>query len=224
MSNQTGRKGSARKGGTKGAQGRVGVQSGDGVGSVVPKGGGGAVGTSGGDLGRGRDSALLSIDEIDDLPEVKLLNDLQRRLLLGFLQTGDKSAANRLAGYEEDHLVAASWRSRPMQEACQAVAMAEMRGVGVLRATRTMIGLMDDKNSPTIRFKAAKWVQEVAGMGQSATSGGLIDKPLAEMTQAELARFIEAQRAVIASGGNAGLIREIDNDPAAQLINITPQN
>lgn len=146
-------------------------------------------------------SEVVAFDDIgvDELPEVKLLTIGQRSLLLGYLSTGDKTAANKLAGYARDSDAASSWRSRKMQNAIKAVADAELRGPAVLKAVQTMTSLMDDKpgRSDSVRLKAAAWVLDAASLGAKGDDAGLGKKKLGDMTAEELEQFIASQQNVI---------------------------
>lgn len=153
-------------------------------------------------------------DGFDELPEVKLLTSGQRSLLVGFLTTGEKNTAlEQSAGYGSGAAAATAWRSKRMQDAIKAVANAELRGPMVLRAVRTMNELMQEKagRSDNVRIKAAAWVLEAASLGAKHDDSGLGRKPLAEMTEDELAQFIESQRGVIEREGHAGIINITPN-------------
>lgn len=156
---------------------------------------------------------VMPLDEInaDELPEVKLLTVGQKALLLGYLTDG--SLDHVAAGYSYAGAAATAWRSKRMQAAVKAVADAQLRGPAVIKAVRTVIELMDAApgRSDTVRIKAAAWVLDAATLGVKGDSGGLDKKPLAEMTEAELAQFIESQRGVIERDGHAGIINVTPN-------------
>jgi hypothetical protein len=144
----------------------------------------------------------------DTLPELRALSHQTRTLVLEYLLTGDKEVAEAAAGYGSGAAAASAWRSKGAQAAIKALTRAEIHGEAVVLAIRTMKELMVERpgRSDAVRFSAAKWVLESAGHGAKADNDGLGDKPLAEMTESELARFIESQRSVIERDGHAGLI------------------
>jgi hypothetical protein len=152
------------------------------------------------------DASIASYEEM--MPELRLLTVGQKSLVLGYLATGDKEASSRDAGYSSTAAAEAAWRSPRVQAAIKALARAEIQGAAVIMAVRTMQELMEAKpgRSDAVRLTAAKWVLESAGHGAKADPGGLSDKPLAEMTEDELARFITAQQGVIDKHGHAGII------------------
>ena len=129
-------------------------------------------------------------------------------MVLEYLFTGDQEAAEAAAGYANRAVAAAAWRGSRVQAAIKALTRSHIRGPSVIKAIRTMDELMDEKpgRSDAVRLTAAKWVLESAGHGAKADSDGLSDKPLAEMTEDELGRFIASQAAVIERNGHAGVI------------------
>lgn len=152
------------------------------------------------------ESEVVAFDET--LPELRALSQQTRTLVLEYLLTGDREAAEASAGYGSGAAAASAWRSKGAQAAIKALTRAEIHGPAVVQAIRTMTELMEVKpgRSDAVRLTAAKWVLESAGHGAKADSDGLSDKPLAEMTEDELARFIAAQSAVIERNGHAGVI------------------
>lgn len=142
------------------------------------------------------------------LPELRALSHQTRTLVLEYLLTGDRQAAEAAAGYGSGAAAASAWRSKGAQAAIKALTRAEIHGEAVILAIRTMKELMTEKvgRSDAVRLTAAKWVLESAGHGAKADSDGLSDKPLAEMTEDELGRFIASQAAVIERNGHAGVI------------------
>lgn len=157
----------------------------------------------------GLQTATASVASYEEMmPELKLLTSGQISLVLGFLASGDKEEAEALAGYASAAAASAAWRSPRVQAAIKALVRSELNGAAVITAIRTMQELMEAKagRSDAVRLTAAKWVLESAGHGAKQDSGGLGDKPLAEMTEDELARFIASQSAVIERNGHAGII------------------
>ena len=157
----------------------------------------------------GLQTATASVASYEEMmPELRGLTAQARTMVLEYLLTGDREVAEQAAGYGNAAAAATAWRGKRVQEAIKALARAEIRGPAVIMAIRTMTELMEVKpgRSDAVRLTAAKWVLESAGHGAKADSDGLGDKPLAEMTEDELSRFIASQSAVIERNGHAGII------------------
>lgn len=138
------------------------------------------------------------------VPELMALNQRQRALVLALAMTGDIATATEQAGYQNENQARRALRSKLVTEAMRALVKNDIETVGIAKAYRTMMELMNTGNSGPVRMAAAKWIAEAAGQGSDAKAPG--QKPLNEMTEAELADFVEKQRRVLEQGGSLPVI------------------
>ncbi len=104
--------------------------------------------------------------------------------------------AASIAGYASPDVE--THRLLALPHVCAAIRQETERSItmdGAQIAWKTMQNLMTDEDtSAQVRFQAAKWTLEAAGMGLAAKAAQMNlashDKPLAEMTVGELERFL----------------------------------
>lgn len=117
------------------------------------------------------------------------------------------------AGYEDCLKNRQIGRSEAVQVELLSVRRSRLRGDLASKALTAMEKLVtDDKTPAATRFSAAKWILEQAGHTDQADDGR--DKPLAEMTEAELRAFLIKAEATVAAGGSAPIITITPNDGA----------
>lgn len=81
------------------------------------------------------------------------------------------------------------------------------------KALRAMEQLIEsDKTPAATRFSAARWMLEQAGHGSQVDDGR--DKPLHEMSEAELLAFMEKAQRVVEAGGSPPIITVTPGDGA----------
>ena len=133
------------------------------------------------------------------------LTDREKRLVDAFSEGLPITEAFGVAGYENGVAQANAERSL----AVQAAALTQRKGRIKLRLAQKAMdaieGLLDgDKTPAATRFAVAKWTLEQAGHVSQADGDG--DKPLHEMSEAELLGFLERAQKVVDRGGDAPII------------------
>ena len=140
--------------------------------------------------------------------QVETLTAKQAAFVENLLEHGEIDRAAEEAGYlstDRGRQVAAS---KSVVAAIRAGVENTLQTEGISKAKRTMIDLLDAKFSGAVRLGAAKWLLEADGFGAKAARDD--DKPLAEMTEAELVAFIAKLDAAQAKGAKPPTIRVID--------------
>lgn len=104
---------------------------------------------------------------------------------------GNGALAAKQAGYKDPAKAAWLLLRRPhVQSAIRVKRMAAINGEGVAIAWETIKRLMTDDETPRhVQFQAARYTMEIAGYGVKADKAGG-EKPLSEMTTAELEQFV----------------------------------
>lgn len=139
------------------------------------------------------------------------LTDRQTRLVDSIAIAFDDHAAMPtgtelalLAGYGDAAGLGAAIRSEAVQIELKARRSAKIRATLAQKALATMEGLLDAKVPASVRFGAAKWLLEQAG--HTNTQDDAKDKPLNEMSEAELLAFMAKAEQVVSAGGSAPII------------------
>ena len=109
-----------------------------------------------------------------------------------------------IAGYSSPADFASAVRSETVQAELKARRAAKIRGTLAQKALKTMESLLGDKNPGSVRFGAAKWLLEQAGHTDAQAEAK--DKPLHEMSEAELLAFMARAEKVVQGGGSAPVI------------------
>ena len=133
------------------------------------------------------------------------LTDQQRKLVDALQRGASQDEAAAVAGYDNSVSFGNAMRSPIVQGALLESRKALIGGALATKALKAIEGLVTDERTPAAtRLAASKWVLEQAGHGGSSASED--DKPLHEMTEQELARFMARAQAVVDSGGEPPLI------------------
>jgi hypothetical protein len=135
----------------------------------------------------------------------KELTEMQAEFVQAILAGNPIPVAAKLAGYAEERGGHQAISSPAVQAALQQGRENRLKHVLSAKAMATMDGLLDDKTPAATRFAAAKWVLESAGHGSKDADEGK-DKPIHEMTEAELMRFMARAQAVVEEGRDAPII------------------
>lgn len=134
------------------------------------------------------------------------LTEPQAKLVDAISSGSSKDEAQHIAGYVTEGNLAQAMRSEAVQAELKARRSAQISGVLAQKALKTLENLIDDERTPAAtRFSAAKWLLEQSG--HTADQGGMTDKPLAEMTEAELSAFIQRAQQAVDAGGEPPLIK-----------------
>jgi hypothetical protein len=124
------------------------------------------------------------------------LNESQGVFVREFVANGgDRQKAARLAGYSDPRTE--GYRLLNTQKVRDAIKHEQERLImseGGSRALATMLGLLGEETPHNVRFQAAKWILEAAGLGLAATIPGernpSEEMPLSEMCYEELDEFV----------------------------------
>lgn len=108
-------------------------------------------------------------------------------------------------GYASKASLTRAVGSDPVQAALKMRRAARIKASLAQKAMQTVEDLLKDGTPAATRFAAAKWVLEQAGHTNEAGEGK--DKPLAEMSEAELLAFMAKMEKIVAEGGNAPLLK-----------------
>ena len=126
------------------------------------------------------------------------LTDKRRKFVQGVIAGLTPAKAAEQAGYSGPHQ-AANYLTRQssIQEAIRRESARVLLSDGVPNALAFMVKApLNEKLPGAVRFQAAKWVLENAGHGLAAQRAQLglpdFDKPLSEMSVAELDQFLSA--------------------------------
>ena len=133
------------------------------------------------------------------------MTDIQARLVDAISSGLPEKEAQDVAGYVDAGNLAQAIRSEAVQIELKARRSAKIRATLAQKALATMEGLLDDKNPASVRFGAAKWLLEQAG--HTNTQDDAKDKPLNEMSEAELLAFMAKAQDVVSAGGSAPIIK-----------------
>lgn len=121
------------------------------------------------------------------------------------ISTSDKELA-QLAGYDTAQNLGNATRSEPVQAALKTQRVARIKTVLAHKALQAIENMIQsDKTPAATRLAAAKFILEQAG--HTIDQADAKDKPLAEMTEAELLAFMAKAEKVVQSGGDAPLIK-----------------
>jgi hypothetical protein len=108
---------------------------------------------------------------------------------------GDRQKAARQAGYSDPRTE--GYRLLNTQKVRDAIKDEQERAItceGGSQALATMLGLLVEETPHNVRFQAAKWILEAAGLGLAATIPGernpSEEMPLSEMCYEELEEFV----------------------------------
>lgn len=136
---------------------------------------------------------------------------------------GNVTAAARKAGYKDAPKSGyVLMRNPAVQSAIRAARLVEINGEGVSLAWQTIKGLMTDDDTPKhVKFQAARYTMEIAGYGQKAEKQG-DDKPLSEMTDAELQDYIRRKKDLLDALPTAQAI-EIESESMPMSLEDTAQ-
>jgi len=134
------------------------------------------------------------------------LTDKQIALVEGVLKGTDLVAVATSAGYAASSEFYRDLGSQTVQKAIADRLQNSIASEGASIGYATMIELTNARNPASTRFQAAKWLLDAAGHGLTADNGPRGEKPVHEMTNAELEAFLARTEAVIAAGGSAPII------------------
>lgn len=134
------------------------------------------------------------------------LTDEQRELIEALASPDEATGTElaRAAGYDQPGKIDRAGRSPLVQAELKLVRSATIRTTLAAKAMRTMEALLADNVPAATRLGAAKWVLEQAGHGSQVDDGK--DKPLHEMTEAELLAFMHKAQRVVDDGGSPPII------------------
>ena len=112
---------------------------------------------------------------------------------------GDRQKAARLAGYSDPRTE--GYRLLNTQKVRDAIKHEQERLIvceGGSRALTAMLGLLGEETPHNVRFQAAKWILEAAGLGLAASIAGernpSEEMQLSEMCYEDLERFVRTVR------------------------------
>jgi hypothetical protein len=137
------------------------------------------------------------------------MTDRQRLLIMALLEGKSISASWAGAGYKSLQSARVAVNGAKVAEFLASYRSSAIMSEGATVAIATMIDLCGDQNTGTVRLGAAKWLAEAAGHGKHGD--GEADKELHEMTEAELASFIERQTRIVEAGGSPAIITVTDS-------------
>lgn len=146
-----------------------------------------------------------------------------------------QTEAARAAGYADPQQ--SGWELARKPDVLMAVSVLRRQYIvskGSKRAIDTMYELMDEAQPAGVRFQAAKWMLEAAGLGAGAAARGAsegepgaADGAIGEMDEAGLQAVIAAARDAIKSGGRVSVTLgnpDVDELMRADLArDVTPQ-
>lgn len=146
-----------------------------------------------------------------------------------------KTEAARRAGYADP--VQSGWelaRKPDVQYAVATLRREVIVGKGSKRALETMFELMDEAQPAGVRFQAARWMLEAAGLGVGAAARGAsdgepgaADGALGDMGEADLQAVVQAMREAMREGAHVKVTLgnpDVDEMMRADLArNVTPQ-
>jgi len=166
-------------------------------------------------------NAMMQPIENDDSGErgVSFLTGLQAAYVKEFVKNGaNGTAAATVAGYKDAKQ--ASWYLQQQPHIRAAIRAEQERVImskGATKAVGFMVSALDDKLlSGAVRFQCAKWLAEAAGHGLAAHRAALglpdSEKPISEMTLAELDAFITAGKAATAKLKSSIIEGQIGHD------------
>jgi hypothetical protein len=143
------------------------------------------------------------------------VNDREAVFIAEYAAGKTKTDAARLAGYANYEQEGARLLKRPAVRAELAKVRAELiSGDGARLAWATMEALMQDSLTPSaVRFNAARWTLEAAGLGLAARiadNTGAPEKALAELSLGELEAFITKGREALAELREVHPVRVVD--------------
>jgi hypothetical protein len=123
------------------------------------------------------------------------MTDRQAAFVKSFIETGCVSTSAQVAGYADASGGFNALRSQTVQAALYDYRERLIKTEGATQAYRTLIELMKPGNPGGVRFSAAKYLMDAAGHGAQPDAGGK-EKPLHEMTEAQLQAFVEKMRTI----------------------------
>lgn len=126
----------------------------------------------------------------------------QAKFVEALLQGHSIPEAGRIAGYSHDSGAYQAVSSGTVQKLLREYRQRVVNTTGASRALNVMMDLLDEKTPATVRFNAARWILVAAGIGSDDEA----DKPLAELTEAELERLVDKLEARAKAGEPAPLI------------------
>jgi phage terminase small subunit len=141
------------------------------------------------------------------------LSPRQGTFVAAYLQSGSISQAAEAAGYASEHGGRAALASVRVQAALKEARAAILTSEAANEALVTMRELLKPGIPPAVRFGASKWILELAGHTKDADDDGS-SKPMHEMTEAELHRFMAKARRVMEGGGEPPLITVVPDSGA----------
>jgi phage terminase small subunit len=140
------------------------------------------------------------------------LTDKQSAFVRHFVGTGSIAKSATAAGYGSEQAGYSAMRSAAVQRAIADHRARLIETEGATLAYRTLVELMDNRQPPMVRLGAAKAMMSAAGIA-TAPADKQVEKPLNEMTEAELKAFIERMDK-IAAGEPIATITVIPDDSA----------
>lgn len=126
---------------------------------------------------------------MNDMTTGRHLTERQEAIVEALLQGKTIPEAGRVAGYAHSSGAYQAVSSNAVQNELRARRRKILRLEGAGEATRTMIELLGKDNPASVRFQAAKFILIQDGI--AAEGEGLNDKPLGEMTEAELEGVVD---------------------------------
>lgn len=134
------------------------------------------------------------------------LTDQECVLVAGIASGMPIKEAARQASYPDNAPIYRIVRGLMVRNAIKEAREALLLGDIASTALETMTELMGKTMPAATRFAAAKWVLEGTGLGPAAEQPGKGDKPLNEMSNAELAKFLADAQRVMDQGGERPVI------------------
>jgi len=141
--------------------------------------------------------------------KVGTLTDRQEGIVEALLQGKSIPEAGRIAGYAHASGAYQAVSSNAVQNALLERRRRILRLEGAGLAVKTMIELMGEDKPASVRFQAARWVAGLAGL--DAQEDAIADKPIAEMTEDELERFVAKVEERAARTGASPTVRLADS-------------
>lgn len=144
----------------------------------------------------------------------------EERLIEEMADEPDLEVVSKIAGFTDTRTLRKSMRRKPVQQALREGREAQIRGDLASLATKTLKDLMLS-GSDAVRAKVAIWTLEAAGHGSKAEQEA--EKPMTEMSPAELERFIAKQQELISGFLDSVPMKDVTPNNGAQQVIPAPK-